>query len=124
MTEKQSGFWGGLGGTLTGVAALITSLLAAWVYFARDEGPSEPGDPVSTAHADQRAWRPEALAARKDMFDARRAAWSVQCAKTRPDAYARGEMNYKNAEEDFKGERYSVALETFKKAAANYRECG
>ena len=48
---------------------------------------------------------------------------SGKCSKTRPDAYAKGESAYKNAEEDFKAERYSVALESFKTASAHYGEC-
>jgi hypothetical protein len=149
MTSKQSGFWGGLGGTLTGAAALITSLVGgvALFYFERDPGPAESdggsvmadrsegkspdthnisdrvSKPVPT-DANQRAWRPEAIAARKDMFDARRAAWNVKCHKNRAETYARAEMTYRNAEEEFRGERYSVALESFKNAAAHYRECG
>jgi hypothetical protein len=149
MTGKQSDRWSGLGSTLRGAAALVTACAGgvALFYFARDTGQSEvamgseatnqseskaPGpqsdgtgvsEPVP-GDVSLRAWRPDAIAARRDMFDARRLALSVKCHKNRPEAYALGEITQGKAEEDFKAERYSIALESFRRAAAQYRECG
>jgi hypothetical protein len=118
MTSK----WLGVGSTLRGVAALVTACVGgvAAFYFARE--PSTASDvPTQTS---QMEWRSDALAVRRDMFDARRAAMSGRCSKTRPDAYTKAESAYRNAEEDFKAERYSVAIESFKTASTHYRECG
>ena len=150
MARKDSGWWAGLGSVLGGVAALLTALFGgvALLYFNGDADQSEPA--VRSAKADQpdsnapvvrgdddggvsksvpvgvhpKASRFDAMAARTDMFVARKVALNARCNSTQPEVYARGEITHENAEEDLRAERYDLAQEGFRKAGAHYRECG